>query len=76
MSGDPDAPEPRGCSLGASPRPPRGCSSYSMGADPFAPVGYDAFMGFHRANNISARDMGFAINEPHYIPIAGSDSND
>ena len=65
MSGDSTAPQPRGC---------RGRSIEEGGT--FGPFGYEALMGPYSTRGIFARDMGFAKDEPHYIPITRSRSND
>ena len=66
LSGDPDAPTPRGCSSTSS-GPSRGCP---MRTSSFEPVGYEGMMG-HRpgASGINPRDMGFAQDVREYRPI-------
>lgn len=76
MSGDPNAPEPRGCSLFGPPttRPGGGCVGRSIEeGGTFGPYGYQAMMGHsYNSTGIFTRDMGFSTDEPHYIPITRS----
>lgn len=68
MSGDPDAPQPSGL--------PRGCRGRSIEeGGTFGPFGYEALMGPYHSRGIFTRDMGFAVDEPHYIPIAREKSS-
>ena len=65
--------------LGSAPPPDAGgCRGRKLSTTgTFGPYGYQEIMG-HRpgAYGIYSRDMGFAVDEPHFIPITRSrDSN-